>query len=253
MSGKGLLSSTDRGFSLHKVSSVWVSKRDGVAFLVLCFSRWADALCFHSGRREGASSYEMNSCEGVSGSHKWELQCRRLSRKVRIPWKGLGETKADIPIFTFENHTGNRFRVCDLLDLWEEAALLSVVVAYLCNGGLSVSALYADTARVGAVAGHWSQAGNSSSDWGRCWSHAQTSTLLPRVTSLIPHWAGYWINTNISSLTQEPAAQGQISTDYSHACNNDCHLHLSFFLLNVIPFQARTPIWNTEYTEKASP
>lgn len=67
MWGKGLLSSTVRGFCLHEVSTVWVSKRDGIAFLVLCFSRWADALCLHNGRRERASSHEMTLCEGETG------------------------------------------------------------------------------------------------------------------------------------------------------------------------------------------
>lgn len=74
--------------------------------------------------------------------------------QLRIPWKGLGETKVDIPIFTFKNPLGNSSVVCELLELWEGAALLSVVVAYLCNGGLSLQGLCADTARVGAVAGH---------------------------------------------------------------------------------------------------
>lgn len=108
--------------------------------------------------------------------------------------------------------------VCDQLDLWEGAALLSVVVAYLCNGGLSVSVLYADTARVGAVAGHWGQAGNSHS--AHSFRLRQVSKSCPDICPPLqghlsnPHCAGYWTSTNISSLTQEPAAQSQISTDY---------------------------------------
>lgn len=170
MWGKGLLSSIVRGSCLHWGSAVWVTKRAGVAFLVLCFSRWADALYIHNGRRKGVSSYKVTSCEGEAGI-KLRLAITSGNRSAGVwagRWEPHGKTLGKPKLTSQYLHskitleTGSVIR--ELLDPWEGFLccqlwwLISAVVAYLC--------LHADAPRVGAVAGHWSQAGNSSSAHG---------------------------------------------------------------------------------------
>lgn len=197
MWGKGLLSSIVGGFCLHEISTVWVSERAGVAFLILCFFTWADALCIPSGRREGASSYKMTSCEGESGIKlKLATTSGNCSAGVwagrwKISWKALGDTKAGIPIFAFRNHTGNRFS--DLWTAWPlgRVALLSVV-AYHCSHILSLQWLCADAPRVGAVAGHWNQAGNISSPCG-----FRLRQTLQSCTNISPSPQGHQSNSSL--------------------------------------------------------
>lgn len=203
MWGKGLLSSTVRGFCLHEISAVWISKRSGVAFIVLCFSRWADALSTPNRRREGSSSCKMTLGEGESGIKlKLAITSGNCSAGVWAGrWKPHGKA-LERPKLTFQYlHSKTTLEtglvICELLDPWEELLccqlwLISAVVAYLCSASTPMHPgleLQQDTeirleTPVQPMA----------SDWSRHWSHAQTSTLLSRITSLIPHSAGYWTN-----------------------------------------------------------
>lgn len=237
MWGKGLLSSRVRGFCLYKVSAVWVSKRAGVAFLVLYFSRWADALCIHNGRREGASSYEMTSCEEESGiklrlaitsgncsagvwAGRWESPGKALERPKLTSQYLHSKPYCKQVQWSVNCLTRGKGLLC--CQLWW---LITAMVAYLCRASMQT--------QPGLELGQDTEVRLETpvqpmaSDWGRYWSHAQTSILLPRVTSLIPHCAGYWTNRKISSLTQEPAAWGPDINRLSHSCSNDCHPHFS--------------------------